>query len=944
MIIGRIVDCLQRLGYRTLTDIQRKSLLEVYGKGRSVIIVAPTGSGKTEAAVFPIMLKIKTRNLKPVAAIYVTPLRALNRDIARRLDEISRCFEINVGVRHGDTPASIRKNIVQNPPHILITTPESFNYIVMNEELRKHLVNTEYIVIDEYRDLVESKRGLLFLTTLYLFEKTLSRKLTKIALTATLHDEKSTLDLLVESKESPPSLIRDPNTRNMEIEVKAPSCESQLCREVNEIIGDEDLSAKISEIIDKIKENRYVLVFTNTRSLAESLAALIRDVSEKLNLDMRVDVHHGSLSRQHRERVEREFRERKLNAIVATSSLELGIDIGHVEYVVQYSSPRQVIRLVQRIGRGRHRLGETSRGIIISSRNLLQILESSVLAWNAVNGRLEREVIVSKPLDVLAYAVSLYVYLNPGVTNSQVFDVVREHPLFTDLTEAEFSEVIDYLKYVRVLREELGHLYPTKKTRLYLYEVSMIPSTREVEVIEAGTGRKIGALDEEYVVVYLNPEDSIILAGRTWKIVSYNEVEGKLYVEPVYDASDVVIPHWEGENIPVEYEIAQEIGRAIEYYKRNGSLPDNIARFIQGDLNIPRETVQHMGDHRNIFIDYIEEFNLVIINVYGGTKVNALIRDLLKYLLKTRFPYLKITAQSTPYYVIFQVGDRGISDIGASPLDFMYEVLKNIRAYSSMETINRVARESTQYLWRIYQVAQRFGAISPEATHVNKRLLEAFDETIIGKEALKEVLVRDYDIGSFHILVDRIEKGEITIQMRRFEKLQDHHAVILGYIDMPILKELPPLDLSSFLDKVFNRYLTLLCLRCGFSTREKVREIMKNDLYVCPRCKTATLSIVKGDSSREVELVKKLRRGEKLSSEDEKIREELVERAILLYRYRDIALLTLSIPGVVARDAAKVISRYISGEDLVKLLYEYEKRFLKTKRYLDKKNRHVSNE
>lgn len=937
MIIGKIVDCLQRLGYKSLTEIQRASLLEIYGKGRSAIIVAPTGSGKTEAAVFPVMLKIRTRNLKPVAAIYVTPLRALNRDIARRLEEISRCFEINVGVRHGDTPASIRKSIALNPPHILITTPESFNYIVMNDELRRHLANTEFIVIDEYRDLMESKRGLLFFTTLYLLEKIIGKRLTKIALTATLHDDKLALELLRDPAGDSLMLIKDPNIRNMEIEVRIPSCETQLCRDINEIMENEDLSAKISDILDKIREDKYILIFTNTRSLAESLTALIRDVTERLNLNIKLDVHHGSLSRQHRERIEKEFRERKLNAIVATSSLELGIDIGHVEYVVQYSSPRQATRLTQRVGRSRHRYGETSRGMIITSDNLLQVLEASVLAWNAMNGQLEKEMIIPKPLDVLAYAIALYTYLNPGVSTSQVLEVMKGHPLFADLTETEFNEVIDYLKYTRILREELNHLYPTKKTHLYLYRVSMIPSTREVDVVETATGRKIGSLDEEYVVVYLNPEDAIVLAGRTWRIVSYNEVERKLYVEPVQSTSDVVIPHWEGENIPVEYEVAQEVGRAIEYYKKNGSLPDHLVRFIRGELSVSKETVQLMSDHGSIYVDYIEEFNLVIINVYGGTRVNALIRDLLRYLLKTRYPYLRITAYSAPYYIIFQLSGASMLDIGPSPVVFIYDVLRNIANYSSMELINRVARESTQYLWRIYQVAQRFGAISPEATHVNRRLLEAFDETIIGKEALKEVLIKDYDINSFFRLIDRIGKGEVSVELRRFEKIQDHHAILFGYIDVPALRELQPPDLTSFFDKLLNRHVTLLCIRCGFTMRDRIKEIMKNDLYACPRCKTATLSVVKGDTQREVELVKKLRRGDKLSGDEERLREELVERAILLYRYRDVALLTLSIPGVIARDASRIISQYVSGEDLMKLLYEYEKRFVKIKKYLNER-------
>jgi len=381
----------------------------------------------------------------------------------------------------------------------------------------------------------------------------------------------------------------------------------------------------------------------------------MRSLRDELGLNLSIDVHHGSLSRQHREKVEREFRERKLNILVSTSSLELGIDIGHVEYVVQYMSPRQAIRLVQRAGRSRHRLGDVSRGEVITTSNLLHILESSVIAWRVVNSQLEEEVVISKPLDVLAYTIALLVYLHPnGIPVEQVFEFIREHPLYNDLTREEFNDVLDYLTYTRVVKHEGMLLTPTKKTRLYIYKTSMIPSTIDVQVVEAGTNKKVGVLDEEYVVVHLNPGDKIVLAGRPWKIINYDETERKLYVEPTEITEELSIPHWEGENIPVEYETAQLVGDIVAYIKNNNKLPEFIEKILEEtNKSLEADIIKQLGDSKTITIDYIDEFDLIIINIYGGSKVNTLIRDIVKYVLKTQYPYFKVTSSSTTPYAIF---------------------------------------------------------------------------------------------------------------------------------------------------------------------------------------------------------------------------------------------------------------------------------------------------
>lgn len=929
--LEKMAKCLKDLGYEKLTEIQKKSLQEIYAENKSAIIVAPTGSGKTEAAVFPVMLKISSRNLEPIAAIYVTPLRALNRDIAGRLEKIGRCFGLEVAVRHGDTPQRARKLITQSPPHVLVTTPETFNYIVLNDDLRKKLVNLEFVILDEFRELLESKRGLLLLTNVYLLEKYFNKKLVKIALTATLSREVEELaKRLLEPSGLNVVLIRDVAIRDMDIRVIVPECSSSLCKSLATELGDPKLAARIEALCSTVKEHKHVLIFTNTRALAERLGALLNSISEKYNLELRFDVHHGSLSRQHRESVERGFKKGEINSLVATSSLELGIDIGHVNYVVQYMSPRQVTRLVQRVGRSRHRIGEVSSGAVISTGNLFHWLECGVIVAKAKEGFNERELVFEKPLDVLAYTVALYTAINPGgVGVDQLYNMLVQYPLYSTLTKEDLLAVVDYLSYTRVVKVQNDTLYPTGKTRLYVFRVSMIPSSREVVVVSVDRGESVGTLDEEYVVVYINPGDLIVLAGRLWRVVGYDGESGRLYVEPSRaDVEQVLVPHWEGENIPVEFDIAVELGAALRHFKTRGCLPERLESLL-GDLTLP-EHARELGDDTTIYVDYIMGQHMVIINVFGGTRLNNLLKDLVKYAVKSMYPQYRIQTYSTPYSVVVKFFDPPTLDAVRTAI---YGVLKDLSRYSSEEFLNRVVQESTALLWRIYQVAQRFGAITPE-TKLSRKLLEVFKDTIIGKEAAKEVIQRDYDLASFLKLCNAINSGLVKVHFRVYDKLEQHHIIILDYAEIPRVLGTVVFDTSGYYEKLMKRKIKLLCINCGYHVEGKVEEFLSLGTYSCPKCGYATLSVIKGDAERAVEVVKKARRGERLTPEERKLREDLAKRAILLYRYRDKALLALAGRGVGTQDAIRIISRSLEGADLIFEIAECEKRFLMVKNYI----------
>lgn len=924
-----VVSCIKELGYRELTPLQKKAFHEIVKTGKSVLISAPTGSGKTEAAVIPVMYLIKVGSRRPISCIYVTPLRALNRDIERRLRALAHCFDLRIAVRHGDTPASARQKIAEDPPHILVTTPETLTYLVVNEKMRTALGNVEFVIIDEFHELLESKRGALLLSIIAILESVMGRHLRKIALSATISEPTKVSQYLKTSRDEEVSVLSGEEARIMEIDVVIPSCDS-LCKKVFEVVNSEDFASRISLIVDVARKHGNVLVFTNTRSLAEYLGAVLRNVSSTFQLGLTVDVHHGSLSRDVREDVEKRFREGGINVLVATSSVELGIDIGHIKYVVQYFSPRQVSRLLQRVGRSGHRLGEISRGAVISSDNLLHLAESITIVQRALRDLLEKEKVFNSPLDVLGYVIAVYSLIKPGgFGKNELFEILTKTELYKDLSVNSYIDVINYLSMSRIIREEGDKILPTRKTKLFVYKTSMIPSTRDMIVVELSTGKTIGTLNEEYVVVNLSPGELVVLGGVAWKVIGLDPEAGKLFVEKAALSDVATVPYWEGENIPVEYETAQGVGELISKAKRR-SLEDlgKLAPLFN------RNSIRYMGDARTIYIDYVERASSIIVNVYGGSRVNSFIRDIIKYLLKRWFPFAEFKVYSTPYYVLILM--RGLVD----PLNVVGVVETTLRSLGEYADYNKamlVARDSQAIYWRIYQVAQRFGAISPGETRVSKQVLSAFIDTVIGREAVNEMLVRDYDIESFRDLAEKIKRGEVKVEKRFFKDYEAHHLELLGYIEAPFASRAKmPLSTEDYFNQLLNRELTLLCINCGYVARGRVKELMSLSSFSCPKCGLATLSVVKGEASREIEVVEKLKKG-KVKGDERSIIDELATRASLLYRFGRNALLVFAGRGVGTSEAIRILNKMISGEDLVKEIYEAEKRFLSVKQYIDAK-------
>ncbi|HXY12645.1 MAG TPA: DEAD/DEAH box helicase [Thermoplasmata archaeon] len=380
----RLREAIEQRGLVEPTEIQRLAF-PLLATEADALLLSPTGTGKTEAVLLPLLSRRLANPSPAISTLYVTPLRALNRDLEQRIVALVTQVGLTAAVRHGDTPTSARLAQSRRPPDLLLTTPETLQLLLTGVRLREALRSVRTVVIDEVHELVGSDRGAQLSITLERLDRLTGRTVRRIGLSATVGNPSEVARFL-----SPAPRVVEVRTaserRPLELRARRPVRERPPLDEslVRELKADKTLLEGLRAVEEEIREHRTTLVFVNTRPTAEGLAARL----QKLAPDLPIAVHHGSLSRQVREEAERAFRDGQLRGLVATSSLELGIDIGVVDHVVQFGSPHQVGRLVQRVGRSGHRLDRTIHGTVLALDDD-DLEEAAVLARRADAGMIE---------------------------------------------------------------------------------------------------------------------------------------------------------------------------------------------------------------------------------------------------------------------------------------------------------------------------------------------------------------------------------------------------------------------------------------------------------------------------------------------------------------------------------------------------------------------------
>src|SRR5215813_13780077 len=537
--------------------------------GRDTLIVAPTGSGKTLASFLWALdhlhrLGLEGRLEDRVYVVYVSPLRALNNDIEQNLraplDGIRAAAqaqgldlpEVRVAVRTGDTLAAQRQAMTRRPPHILITTPESLFILLTSERFRPALAHARFLIVDEIHALMGSKRGAHLALSLERLQALVESRdpagrPQRIGCSATVSPIESARAFLTGATASDAVTIDAGFTRDLDLQVIAP---------VDDFLtapSDTIWEAALQQIAELVQAHRTTLVFAQSRRAAERLA---RDLNDRIP-DGKVAAHHGSLSRRARLEAENRVKDGELRALVATSSLELGIDVGAIDLVVQLQSPRNIAAALQRVGRAGHLLSRTSKGRIVVTKGE-ELLEAAAVVRSIHERHLDRVIMPDAPLDVLAQQIVAAVAAE-SLTVDALFARLRNAAPYRELERDTLVAVIRSRAAPRVLWDRVNdRLHARRGSRfLALTSGGTIPDNGLYDVFVAETDLKVGTLDEEFVTESL-PGDVFLLGSHAWKIVKVRV--DRVLVEDAQGMSPT-IPFWKGEHPSRSWELGTAVGR-----------------------------------------------------------------------------------------------------------------------------------------------------------------------------------------------------------------------------------------------------------------------------------------------------------------------------------------------------------------------------------------------
>ena len=925
----RLVSVIAGEGYRRPTLVQEKSI-PVILRGTDTLVVAPTGSGKTEAALFPIFSKLLEERGPGggLWAVYVTPLRSLNRDIFDRMAELAARIGIDLRVRHGDSTESDKRQFLRSPPDIMVTTPESLYFLLSVKKFRLMLRGLRFVVVDELHEMVESKRGAELAVALERVEGYAGRRVQRIGLSATISRPLLAARVLASSR---PVEVVDLSylSKSMSVTVTSP----EPSREDEELAEKIDTSpatmARLREIARLVEEARGgVIVFTNTRDTSEVLGALLRKV---LGED-RVLVHHGSLSREERLRAEKLFKSGEVKVIVATSSLELGIDIGHAELVVQYMSPRQALRLVQRVGRSGHRVGAVSRGVVVATDNFFDVLESAVIAARAMRGDLEPLEPYDKPYDALAHQLAGMVLEKTRVGVEDAYWVFRRAYHYRDLGMDEFQAVVGYMDYARIIRLRGGELARGRRIYSYYYSTTMIPDTKQYPVYDTVTGARIGVLDEEFAAT-LEDGDIFVLGGRVWEVVTVED--DAVRVRPA-ESTELLPPAWEGDLIPVDWRVAREAGSILRRIADGGRnvlkgypLDENARRLLLRVLEAHTEKGLPVPSDRRVVVE--ASGRIAVIFAFLGTKGGKALELALSWLAKSVYGYTP-RSSSTPYAVVLEY-PRPVSH---SEVLGLLEKLAGLDKTVVEEMVVEALKRTRLYEWKLLHVARRMGAVEKGAKP-DKRLLRNLVETVVGEEALRETLHDKIDFHALHWLLEGVREGRIEVvgyTVREPSPLAEQVLKETRTGERVSVEALPPSLLARVVKKrLESKRVRLVCLHCGYTWEARIGELPER--IRCPECGAGFVAPTRLDASAARSLVLKVRRREKLGRDERRVWNELRDAGSLVLEYGRRAVEALAAHGVGPSTARRVLSRLaVSGEDaFYYAIVEAEQQYLRTRRY-----------
>ncbi len=819
---------------------------------RNLLITAPTGSGKTFSAFMTIlsdlmdMAEAGTLEDK-IYCVYISPLRALNNDIYRNLneplDEIYKKLgesvkRISVAIRTGDTPQQERQRMLRKPPNILVTTPESLAILLNAQKFSENLKSVRYVVIDEIHELANNKRGVHLSLSLERLADLVGSDFTRVGLGATLHPLETAAGFLVgygdDGKERDCYIIDATWDKKMDYTTMCP---------VSDIVNASD--KKIDESIYKtlneiIKKNKTTLIFTNTRSGTERV---IYNLMRRFKYgEEHIAAHHGSLSREMRLGVEEMLKKGKLKCVVSSTSLELGIDIGSIDNVVQLGSPKSVTRAIQRIGRSGHRFSDIAKGEIVAI-NRDDLVECAVMLDSAKKRRLDSFTIPRNALDVLAQHI-VGMALTKKWKVDDAYALVRRAYSYHALDKKDFMMLIEYLSgsyvglesrrvYAKIWYDAnegvIGRRGRLTKL-IYFLNIGTIPD--EVSVNVYGEHNVwIGSIQEEFLS-RLKPGDIFVLGGRLYRFDHSREM--KAYVTRA-ETKIPTIPPWFSEQLPLTYELALDIGR----FRRN--LAEAVGKELRGakgiaaklkkhkftggkaveemldsmpmDKNTKRSVAsyfaeqllfaKHVPNDKLMLIEKTKdekgERSYLIFHSLYGRRINDALSRLFAIEASDMFETdVGIMINDNGFVIVtdaaLKMGREDISKLVSNVVkgDAVRIIKGNIRRTEMMKRRFRHAAVRAFMVLRNYKGRQ----ISVKRQQINSELVMRAAEEIspdfpVLKETYREIMEDVMDLPRAREIMSRIDKGEIGYEIIEtpFPSPFSHVMVTFGEADVVMMKD-----------------------------------------------------------------------------------------------------------------------------------------------------------
>jgi len=930
---------LEEFGLHTPTKPQEAAIPAILS-GKNLLLIAPTGTGKTETALLPVFSRyLSNEQPKGIKIIYIAPLRALNRDMLSRLEGWGKKLGIKISIRHGDTPVRERQKQALQPPDMLITTPETLQAILPGKRMREHLRSVQWVVVDEVHELAGDKRGVQLAVGLERLVE-LAGEFQRIGLSATVGSVGDIAFFLAgvgrEIEITDVSMEKE-----LKVSVESPMPTRDDAELAERIYADFTLAARLRRFRDLVMKHARVLAFVNTRETAEMLGSRLRLLDETLP----VGVHHGSLARDVRIEAERKFRDGQTKALICTSSMELGIDIGAVDLVLQYMSPRQVVRLVQRVGRSGHRAGGLSKGLIIAT-SPDDIAEAAVIARKTMAGELEVGKMHEMALDVLAHQLAGLCVDKGGATVDEAMRILRRAHPFRSLGKDDVNSVLAQLKSEGIMLERDGRFKLRKAgIEYYFTNLSMIPDSKRYHIQDLASRKSIAALDEEFVASYAEPGVTFICKGETWRIIEIDHERTNILVEKSDDPVGA-IPAWDGELIPVPSEIAREVGsvrKEVERGLKAGRKKEEIVGELAQSYPLSREAA-------GWFVDEIEEFaqsgaqtptkELVLIESSGdfvvvhscfGSLVNNTLGWTLGTVLSARLGS-SVAVKVDPYRIALRFpGD-------ARP-EWVEEALKTISPAYLGSVLDLTLKNSSMFQWRLVHVAKRFGAIrrGADLNGINlRRLIRTFEGTPIYTETLRETMLEKLDVPVTVEILGQIRSGKIKILQMSCKE----GPTILAW---PILDELSGGELVTpkraereILAVVKSRLdehgLRLHCMNCNkWTAHTKVKRL--SDSVKCGNCGARLVTVLPFEHRKALAAIQKKAADKKLTDEEKKLLEQASKAADLILTYGKKAAVVLAGRGIGPRTAGRILAKRREGDDLYREILRAERTYARTRRF-----------